>query len=321
MVNDRDAAVALPDQNVTERRREEDALRERESRVIVDTIPGLVAILTAAGEVDVVNQELVEYCGQPLEAMRQWGTNGTVHLDDLPHVGQVFTPAIAAGDPYDFEARIRRFDGSYRWCQVRGLPFRDPAGQVVRWYVLLTDIDERKRAEEALRASERNLKLIIDTIPAMAWSRRPDGSVEFFNQHYLDFTGRSAEQATGWGWKTAVHPDDLNGLVATWERLVASTAPGEAEARLRRHDGQYRWFLFRANPLRDETGTIVKWFGINIDIDDLKRAEEGLRRSEAFLLEGQRLARSATSCGTSGPPRSPGPRRCIECSSSSPAHA
>ena len=207
---------------------------ERSSRVIVDTIPGLVAILTADGEVDVVNHELVEYCGQPLEAMRQWGTNGTVHSDDLPRVGQVFTQAITAGDPYDFEARIRRFDGGYRWCQIRGLPLRDTNGRIARWYVLLTDIDERKHAEDALRASERNLKLITDTIPALAWSARPDGSADFFNQHYLDFIGLSADQASGWGWTAAVHPEDVNGLAATWQRIRVSEAPGEAEARLRR---------------------------------------------------------------------------------------
>ena len=105
--------------------------------------------------------------------MRQWGTNGTVHPDDLPHVGQVFGPAIATGSPYDFDARIRRFDGVYRWCQVRGLPLRDSSGGITRWYVVLTDIDDRKRAEHALRGSERNLKLIVDTIPALAWSARP----------------------------------------------------------------------------------------------------------------------------------------------------
>jgi PAS domain S-box-containing protein len=260
--------------------RADTAPRDGESRAIVDTIPGLVATLTAAGEVDAVNQELVEYCGQPLEAMRQWGTNGTVHSDDLPHVGQVFTQAIAAGDPYDFEARIRRFDGIYRWCQVRGLPLRDTNGHIARWYVVLTDIDERKRAEDALRASERSLKLIIDTIPALAWSARPDGSAEFFNQHYLNFIGLSAEQASGWGWTAAVHPDDLNDLSATWQRIMASEAPGEAEARLRRHDGNYRWFLFRTNPLRDEAGTVVKWYGVNTDIEDRKRAEDALRKSE-----------------------------------------
>ena len=246
---------------------------ERNSRVLVDSIPGLVAILTAAGEVDVVNHELVEYCGQPLEAMRQWGTNGTVHFDDLPRVGPVFTQAITAGDPYDFEARIRRFDGVYRWCQVRGLPLRDTNGGIARWYVLITDVDERKRAAEALAASERNLKLTIDTIPALAWSARPDGSAEFFNQHYLNFIGFSAEQASGWGWTAAVHPEDVNGLSATWQHIMASEEPGEAEARLRRDDGTYRWFLFRINPLRDEFGAIVKWYGVSTDIEDRKRAE------------------------------------------------
>jgi PAS domain S-box-containing protein len=155
---------------------------------------------------------------------------------------------------------------------------------------LLTDIDERKRAEEALRASERNLKLIIDTIPAMAWSARPDGSAEFFNQHYLDFIGFSAEQASDRGWTVAVHPEDMNALAATWQRIMASEAPGEAEARLRRHDGEYRWFLFRADPLRDAEGKIVNWYGINTDIEDRKRAEVDLRRAYDSFADAQRLS-------------------------------
>src|SRR5262249_17802862 len=192
----------------------------------------------------------------------------------------LFAQAIAAGDPYDFEARIRRFDGAYRWCQVRGLPLRDAAARIVRWFVVLTDIDERKRAEDALRASERNLKLIIDTIPALAWSARPDGTADFFNQHYLDFIGLSEDQASGWGWAAAVHPEDINELSATWQRILLSQAAGEAEARLRRHDGVYRWFLFRASPLRDDAGTIVKWYGVNTDIEGRKRAEDALGKSE-----------------------------------------
>jgi PAS domain S-box-containing protein len=259
-----------------------EALREseRRSRLLLDTIPGLVAMLTPTGEVDAVNHELVEYCGQPLEAMKQWGTNGTVHSADLPDIVPVFSQAIASGKPYDFEARIRRFDGVYRWCQVRGLPLCDASGYVSRWYVLLTDIDDRKRAEHGVRASERNLKLIIDTIPALAWSARPDGSADFFNQHYLDYVGLSSEQASGWGWTAAVYPDDLQGLAATWHRALTSEAPREAEARLRRHDGAYRWFLFRANPLRDERGTIVKWYGVNTDIEDRKRADDAVSTSE-----------------------------------------
>jgi PAS domain S-box-containing protein len=232
----------------------------------------------------------LEYFGQTLEQLRQWGTNGTVHPEDLPHVADVFTRSIASGTPYNIVQRLRRSDGVYRWLENSGFPLRDTAGRVTRWCVLLTDIDERKRAEEALVASERNLKLTIDTIPALAWSARPDGSAEFFNRHYLHFIGLSAEQANGWGWTTSVHPDDLNGLAATWQRILASEAPGEAEARLRRHDGEYRWFLFRASPLRDENGRIVRWYGVNTDIEDRKGAEADLRRAYDSFADAQRLS-------------------------------
>jgi PAS domain-containing protein len=130
-----------------------------------------------------------------LEELKRWGTGGETHPEDLPRVVEVFTRSIVSGDPFEFEVRARRFDGVYRWFQSRGFPLRDTNGHIVRWYNLLIDIDERKRAEEALAASERNLKLTIDTIPALAWSARLDGSAEFFSQHYLDFIGLSAEQA------------------------------------------------------------------------------------------------------------------------------
>ena len=282
--------------DIDERKRAEDALREseRESRLIVDSIPGLIAAFTPGGELEFVNRQILEYFGKTLEELKRWGTGDATHPEDLPRVVELFTHAIASGDPFEFEVRARRFDGVYRWFQSRGFPLRDTNGHIVRWYNLLIDIDERKRAEEALAASERNLKLIIDTIPALAWSARPDGTAEFFNQHYLDFIGLSAEQASGWGWTAAVHPEDMNGLAATWQRIMASEAPGEAEARLRRHDGAYRWFLFRANPLRDETGAIVKWYGVNTDIEDRKRAEAELRRAYDSFAEAQRLSKTGS---------------------------
>jgi PAS domain S-box-containing protein len=145
-----------------------------------------------------------------------------------------------------------------------------------------------------MRASEHNLTLIINTILAHAWSASPDGRAEFFNQHYLDFVGLSAEQAQGWGWTVAVHPDDLNQLASAWQRIMASQRPGEAEARLRRYDGEYRWFLFRANPLRDDTGTLVKWYGINTDIEDRKRAGAELRRAYDSFADAQRLSKTGS---------------------------
>jgi PAS domain S-box-containing protein len=282
--------------DLTERKRAEQAAREseRESRLIVDSIPGLVGTQTPSGDADIVTNRMLEYFGKTLEELKRWDTNDTVHLEDLPRVIQLVTQALASGDPYEYEVRLRRFDGVYRWFQVRGLPLRDTTGRVARWYSLLTDIDDLKRAEDAVRASERNLKLIIDTIPALAWSARPDGGAEFFNHNYLDFIGLSAEQASGWGWTAAVHPEDLNGLSATWKRIMASEAPGEAEARLRRYDGDYRWFLFRTNPLRDETGTIVNWYGVNTDIEDRKRAETELRRAYDSFAEAQRLSKTGS---------------------------
>ena len=284
-----------------ERRRAEEALRETEleSRLLVDSIPGLVAVFTPGGEVEFVNRQALEYFGGTLEEHKRWEAGDKTHPEDLPRVVEAFTHSIVSGDPFELETRARRFDGVYRWVQSRGFPLRDANGHIVRWYNLIIEIDERKRAEEALAASERNLKLTIDTIPALAWSARPDGSAEFFNQHYLDFMGLSAEQARGWGWTAAVHPDDLNSLAAAWQRIMASEAPGEAEVRLRRHDGEYRWFLFRTNPLRDESGGIVKWYGINTDIEDRKRAEaqrdrtiEDLQAQQSMLSEGEQRFRA-----------------------------
>ena len=183
------------------------------------TIPGLVAILTPAGEVDIVNHELVEYCGQPLEAMKLWGSNGTIHADDLQHVARVFTQAITSGDSYDFEARIRRFDGVYPWCQVRGLPFRALSGHIVRWYVLLSDIDDRKRAEDALRDSERESRLIVDSIPGLIAAFTPGGEVEFVNRQVLEYFGGTLEELKRWGTGGSTHPKDLPRVVERFTRF------------------------------------------------------------------------------------------------------
>jgi PAS domain S-box-containing protein len=139
-------------------------------------------------------------------------------------------------------------------------------------------------AEDALQRREDYLRLTIDTIPVLAWCTRPDGWNEFLNQRWLDYTGLTIEEARGWGWKVAIHPDDLPQLLDVWQGLLVSGKPGELEARLRRADGVYRWFLFRVEPLRDAQGTIVKWYGTNTDIDDRKRAE-ALLAGENQILE------------------------------------
>ena len=138
----------------------------------------------------------------------------------------------------------------------------------------------------AAHSSEQaqDIRLMVDAIPTLAWSARSDGSADFFNQSWLDYTGLSAEQAGDWGWTAALHPDDLRGLVEYWRSVLASGEPGEIEARLRRFDDVYRWFLFRATPSFDSGGRVVKWFGTNTDIEDRKRAE-GLLGGENLVLE------------------------------------
>src|SRR5262249_13009970 len=134
--------------DLTERKRVEGALRESERRLrsAIDGIPGLVGILAPNGDIEAVNRQIIEYCGQSLEELKNWGTNGTVHHEDLPHVAEVFTRSIACGIPYQIEQRLRRFDGEYRWFDNRGVPIRDDSGRVACWYVLLTDIEDRTQA-------------------------------------------------------------------------------------------------------------------------------------------------------------------------------
>jgi PAS domain S-box-containing protein len=154
---------------------------------------------------------------------------------------------------------------------------------------LRNEIAERKRAEEALAASERDLSLIVNTVPGLAWSIRSDGHIEFLNQNFLDYLGLAFEQVQKAGWTFPIHAEDVKGFAHARESILASESVGEVEARIRRFDGQFRWFLCRAVALRDSAGKVVKWFGINFDIEDRKRAEEELRDTQSKLAHMTRL--------------------------------
>jgi PAS domain S-box-containing protein len=140
----------------------------------------------------------------------------------------------------------------------------------------------------------QGIRLVVDTIPTLAWSARPDGSAEFFNQRWLDYTGLSAKQALDSGWEVAIHPDDLPRILETFREALNSVKPFEVEGRFRRFDGEFRWFLFRGSPLRDRSGNVAKWYGTNTDLEERKRAEDALRASEASLLDAQRLTRTCS---------------------------
>src|SRR6201993_4731753 len=149
---------------------------------------------------------------------------------------------------------------------------------------------ERQRSQESLTAalekiknSEARLRQVIDTIPTLAWCNLPDGSNEFLNQRWHEYTGLSPEESHGLGWQVAVHPDDVSQLMEKWQSALLSGKPGEIEARLRRYDGAYRWFLIRVEPFHDEAGRLLRWYGTSTDIESLKQTEEKLREDERDL--------------------------------------
>jgi PAS domain S-box-containing protein len=278
--------------DIEDRRRAEESLRLRELnfQLIVDSIPVPVAVTTPTGEVESLNQSTLEFFGKTLEELRRWVTAADViHPDDLESTVAVQKEAHRLGRSYSHETRHRRVDGVYRWFNNVGLPLRDTDGRILRWFSLQIDIDDRKRAEDALRTAERELVSIINTIPTSAWSTRPDGYCDFLNQRWLDYAGISMDQAQGWNWATAIHPDDWEALREYWQSALASGTPVDTEARIRRFDGVYRWFLFRANPLRDESGNIIKWYGTNVDIDDRKRSDEELSKARSELARVSRM--------------------------------
>lgn len=146
-----------------------------------------------------------------------------------------------------------------------------------------------EKAYEAIKKSEAQFRTTLDSIPVQVWCALPDGSAEFQSRPWLEYTGLSPERARGWGWQDAIHPADAEQYVRRWLEIKTSRAPGEAEARFRRFDGQHRWFLVRAVPLHDEQGNVLRWYGTSIDIDDRKRAQNALQNAEAALAHITRI--------------------------------
>ena len=417
------AAIALENANLySDLQRREAGLRasEKSLRLIIDTIPGFVCTLSPAGEVELLNRQVLDYFGKTPEDLKNWSTSDAVHPDDLPRVIDGWRRSVETGQPHDLELRQRRADGVYRWFHSRALPARDTEGRITGWYMLLTDIDDRKKAEEELRRNkaylteaqrlsrtgsfgckfssgemfwseetfgifgynratkpameailervhpedkarvhehmhraasegkgcdleyrllmpddsvkhvhvmahaskdepgrfefvgavmdvtaakeaeerirqdERELRIIVETIPAIVSSALPDGSIEFISQKWLDYVGRSREEIVGGAWRSTIHPEDLESVLNNWQAALATGEPFEMETRYQRADGKYRWFLVRAVPLRDDKGNIVKWYATVFDIEDRKRAEQKLRRSEAYLAEAQRLTHTGS---------------------------
>jgi PAS domain S-box-containing protein len=259
---------------IAERERAEEGVRRSEdrSRLVIDTIPHQIWSGPPDGSLDFCNAQWLSYVGFTQDEAQGQGWQRMLHPDDRERVLIAWGESVAKGTPYQQEERHRTAEGQYRWFLSRAVPLRDSEGRIVRWYGTNTDIEDRKQAEDRLR-------LVIDTLPALAWSKSPDGSADFLNQRFREYTGLSVEEGLGWGWMMkAFHPEDR--AEDEWRAAFAAGQPFEKEARLRRADGDYRWFLHRAVPLRDEQGNVVKWYGTSTDIEDRRRTEEALQEAQ-----------------------------------------
>ena len=278
-------------------RRSEEAARrsEKEFRDAIETIPAMVCIALPDGHADfsIGAGRSTRACLIEQSLGWDWGAT-TVHPEDAEQYFRKWRECSQRVEPFEEEVRFRRgADGEYRWFLVRGVPLRDEQGNVLKWYGVVTDIEDRKRAEELARRNESELREFIESIPVMVWSALPDGHVDFINRRWQEFTGLTLDETLGWNWESEApfHPDDVDAYMVKWQASLATGQSFEHEMRIRRAaDGEYRWLFENAVPLRDEQGNILKWYGFVVDIEDRKRAEGALQEALAELAHVNRVA-------------------------------
>ncbi|WP_426054214.1 PAS domain-containing protein [Janthinobacterium sp. PSPC2-1] len=214
---------------------------------------------------------------------REWtGGNGLgtswlddIHPEDVPRALAAWSEALGSGQPLDQEMRVRRQDGRYRWVHSRAYCRLDERGQPVKWYGSCEDIDEHWQARNALLDSEAQFRSLASTMPNQAWLAHGSGATYWVNEQVCEYTGQSLKSLVTSGFRHCVHPDDVQATQKSWERAVATASAYEHEFRMRRaSDGAYRWFLARALPLFDETGTVLRWVGTNTDVQEQKNVLE-----------------------------------------------
>jgi len=271
------------------------AEQQRESlniQLLVDSIPALIHTARPDGCIDYFNRPGLDYLGATLDDVTGSKWTAFVHPEDVDGIVAQWRACLVSGENFEYETRIRRANGEYRWHLVRGVPLRDEAGNIVKWYGVVTDIEDRKRAEGKTREQEAELRQIVDLVPQVVAVFGPGGERLYANRIGLDYVGLSLEE-----WRQTpgtfvssqssfIHPDDRERGARTYSDSARSGGSAfELEFRLRKRDGPYRWFLARFNPLRDERGQITRWYVALTDIEDRKQAEDRLRSENVALRE------------------------------------
>ena len=264
---------------------------EKELRDAIDTIPALVWSALPDGSNTYANKRFVEYLGLSAEHSAGSRWHALIHPDDLERHASKWMEAVATGKRHENESRYRRSDGQYRWHLDRGMPLRDEDGNIVRWYGVTTDIEDRKRAEDTIREQETELRQMLDFTPQLVGVFGPSGERLYANHILLDYLGTTLDewrQTPGnfFSSQSFIHPDDRERAARTYSDSARSAGSAyDLELRVRKEDGSYRWFLVRYNPVRDDEGQVMRWFAACTDIDDRKRAEDRLRSENVALRE------------------------------------
>jgi formate hydrogenlyase transcriptional activator len=253
---------------------------------LIDSTPGLIHTSLPDGYLDFFNQTWLRYVGRSLQELQGWKWTAAIHPDDVEGIVQRWRASLASGEPFLYEARVRRADGEYRWMLHHKIALRDQDGKIIKWYGSSIDIEDRKRAEEQLRGSIQELRQMLDLTPQSLCVLEADGSPVYSNRASLDYLGMSLDEwRQGRGLGDQVHPDDVERFIAESNRALSTGSAYELELRVRKADGSYRWILSRFNPLHDDKARLKRWYVASTDIDERKRAEERLQQENVALRE------------------------------------
>jgi PAS domain S-box-containing protein len=261
-------------------------------RIAAEILPTVVFSARPDGAVDFVNQRWTLLTGHAASASMGDAWRSIVHPEDLERASAAWRRSLESGEALTLECRIRCKDGRYRWVLADAAAMRGAAGAVVRWYGTVHDIETRKHAEGSrdtsaamLEDAERRFRALANAIPVICWTADAQGWIDWYNDRWFEYTGQTRDEALGWGWQAAHHPDDFLDVMRRWPRSIETGESFEMEFRLRRHDGVFHWFLTRIEPLRDAGGTIVRWYGSHVDIDAQKLALERTKRVAETLQD------------------------------------
>ena len=265
--------------DLTQRKAAQSALGESEARFrnMADHAPMMMWVTESDGSCSYLNRRWYEFTGQSKEEALGFGWLDAVHPDDRGWSGETFLKANSQRESFRLEYRLLRRDGVYRWAIDAGSPRFAPDGAFLGYIGSVIDIDERREMEDALRERSAEFEALAENVSQLAWMAEPDGSIFWYNKRWYDYTGTDLESMRDWGWREVHHPDLIDGVI---EEVAANWAAGDAwegTYLLRSAEGEYRWFLTRAEPIRDDKGKLIRWFGTNTDITGQLRAEEALK--------------------------------------------